>query len=119
MPRQSLIDYLLQYAGPGADTAFVQRSGYRTERWSYTEVARLAERCAREYEAKGVSPGDRVILWGGNSPEWVAAFRGCVLRGAVAVPMDRGSTPDFVGRVAQQVDARLVILPQEKARDGA
>ena len=42
MPRQSLIDYLREYPGRGRSTAFVQRSGYRTSRMSYQEVAGLA-----------------------------------------------------------------------------
>ena len=30
-----------------------------------------------------------MLLWGDNCAEWVGAFFGCMLRGAVAVPMDR------------------------------
>jgi long-chain acyl-CoA synthetase len=109
MPRQSLIDYLLEYPKHGRSAAFVQRSGYRTSRWSYLEVAGLAAQCAREFERLGIAPGDRILLWGRNSAEWVAAFFGCILRGAVAVPMDRGATADFALRVARQVDAKLLL----------
>src|ERR1700745_2715686 len=107
MPRQSLIDYLREYPKHGRSTAFVQRSGYRTSRWSYLEVANLAAQCAREFERLGIAPGDRILLWGRNSAEWVAAFFGCTLRGAVAVPIDQGATPDFAGRVAPQGGATL------------
>jgi long-chain acyl-CoA synthetase len=110
MPRPSLIDYLREYPKHGRSIAFVQRPGYRTSRWSYLEVATLAAQCAREFEVLGIAPGDRVLLWGRNSAEWVAAFFGCILRGAVAVPMDPGATADFARRVAQQVDARLLLV---------
>ena len=113
MPRQSLIDYLLRYEKLGRDTAIVQRSGYRTERWSYRDIAGLAARCAREYERRGIAPGDRILIWGRNSAEWVAAFLGCILRGAVAVPVDQGATSDFALRVAQQVGARLVLADRQ------
>jgi long-chain acyl-CoA synthetase len=113
MPRQSLIDYLSQWSRNGRDTAFGQPSGYRLVRWSYRDVAGLAAQCARELEARGIGLGDRVLLWGHNSAEWVAAFRGCILRGAVAVPIDQGATPGFAGRVAQEVDAKLVIAAGE------
>jgi long-chain acyl-CoA synthetase len=109
MPRQSLIDYLQEYPRHGHGTAFVQRSGYRTSRTSYGDVAGLAAQCAREFERLGIAPGDRILLWGRNSAEWVAAFFGCILRGAVAVPMDQGATADFAGRVARHVDARLLV----------
>ena len=113
MPRQSLIDYLQEYPRHGRSTAFVQRSGYRTSRMSYRDVAGLAAQCAREFERVGIAPGDRILLWGRNSGEWVAAFFGCILRGAVAVPMDRGATAEFAGRVARQVDARLLLADRE------
>src|SRR5580704_583828 len=107
MPRRSLIDYLREYPKHGRSTAFVQRSGYRTSRTTYAEVAALAAQCAREFEGLGIAPGDRILLWGRNSAEWVAAFFGCILRGAVVVPMDQGATAEFADRVARQVDAKL------------
>ena len=113
MPRQSLIDYLQEYPKHGRSTAFVRRSGYRTSHTSYRDVAGLAAQCAREFERLGIAPGDRILLWGRNSAEWVAAYFGCILRGAVAVPMDQGATADFAGRVARQVDARLLLADRE------
>jgi long-chain acyl-CoA synthetase len=116
MPRQSLIDFLQEYARHGRSTAFAQRSGYRTLRWSYRDVADLAAQCARELERLGVAPGDRVLLWGRNSAEWVAAFFGCILRGAVAVPMDQGAAADFAARVAGQAWACPLFLAPYPAR---
>jgi len=113
MPRRSLIDYLSEYPKHGRSKAFVQRSGYRTSRMSYLEVAGLAAQCAREFDRLGIAPGDRIMLWGRNSAEWVAAFFGCILRGAVAVPMDQGATAEFACRVAQQVDAKLLLADRD------
>jgi long-chain acyl-CoA synthetase len=113
MPRRSLIEYLHEYPKHGRETAFVERSGYRTARWSYREVAELSAQCAREFARLGIAPGDRVVLWGRNSAEWVAAFFGCILSGVVAVPMDEGAPAEFVHRVAQQVDARLVLADRD------
>ena len=107
MPRQSLIEYLQEYSRRGRDIAYVYRDGYRTERASYREIAQRAAQCARELERLGVGPQDRVLLWGRNSGAWVAAFFGCILRGAVAVPMDHGATPEFARRVARDVDAKV------------
>ena len=118
MPRQSLIDYLREYSRHGRSLAFVQRSGYRTARTSYRETAELAAQCAREFERIGIAPGDRILLWGRNSAEWAAAFFGCLLRGAVAVPLDKGATADFVSRVAQRVDARLLLRDRENVLSG-
>ena len=109
MPRKSLIDYLREYSRHGRAAAFVQHSGYRTVRTSYAEVIGLAAQCARELEHRGIQPGERVLLWGRNSTEWAVGFWGCVLRGAVAVPLDQASSPEFAGRVAQEVEPKLVL----------
>src|SRR6266853_1110558 len=113
MPRRSLIEYLAGYGRLGRSIAFGERSGYRVARWSYHDVASVAARFARELEARRIGPGDRVVLWGRDSAEWVGAFFGCILRGAVAVPMDQGATANFAGCVAQQVDAKLLVIARE------
>jgi long-chain acyl-CoA synthetase len=91
------------------DIAYAGPAGYRTARRSYRWVAETSARLARDLEARGVVPGDRILLWGPNSGEWAAAFWGIIVRGAVVVPIDWASTPDFARRVAQQVNAKVVI----------
>jgi len=113
MHRRSLAEYLSEYAEQGRDLAYLERRGYRVIRWSYQDVAGLAAQFARELSVRGIGPGDRVLLWGRNSGEWVAAFFGCILTGAVAVPMDQGATTEFAHRVARQVAAKLLVVDQE------
>ncbi|MDP9267374.1 MAG: AMP-binding protein [Acidobacteriota bacterium] len=113
MPRDSLAQYFQDLRRWGSGTAYVHHRGYRWERWSYRRVADTAARFARLLESRGVARGDRVVVWGENCAEWGVAFVGCVLRGAVVVPMDKVATPDFVRRVAEQVDAKLVISSRE------
>lgn len=97
------------------DVAYVHRRGYRTERWTYGEVASYARRFAGELERRGVGRGGHVMIWGENCAEWAVAFLGCILRGAVAVPMDRIATPDFAKRVAAFVGADVVVCGRTEA----
>ena len=113
MERRSLVEYLDHFLQRGHETAYVQRRGYRTARWSYRRVADLAFQFARELDARAITKGERVLLWGPNSAEWVAAFLGCALRGVVVVPLDDVATPDFALRVHQQVDAKLLVGSRE------
>jgi long-chain acyl-CoA synthetase len=106
---QSLAEYAQLHLALGAETAFVHARGFRTLRWSYRQTAELAFRFARELETRNIGKGDRVMLWGENCAEWVGAFFGCALRGAVAVPMDRIAAPEFAQRVAGDVDAKLIL----------
>jgi long-chain acyl-CoA synthetase len=84
-----------------------------------TLAAELTFQFARELERRSIGKGDRVMLWGENCAEWVAAFFGCMLRGAVAVPMDRISAPEFARRVASDVDAKLIICSSALAHEVA
>src|SRR5947207_1140827 len=117
MPRRTILECLNNFERFGPEVAYVQRRGYRTERWSYRKVFELSAQVARELEARGINKGDRVLLWGENSAQWVAAFFGCALRGAVAVPMDRIAAPEFAGRVAQQTQAKLALCSRELLPD--
>jgi long-chain acyl-CoA synthetase len=113
MERSSLLEYLPNFLRRGRETAYVQRRGYRSVRWSYRQVAETAFRFARELEVRGISGGERVLLWAPNSAEWVAVFLGCALRGVVVVPIDDIATAEFALRVHRQVSARLLVCSRE------
>ncbi|HYN26091.1 MAG TPA: AMP-binding protein [Pyrinomonadaceae bacterium] len=107
--RRSLLSYLDDYLQRGDAIMFAQRRGLRHVRWSYEQLVLTARRIAHELESRGIAKGERVLLCGENSPEWVAAFWGCLLRGAVVVPLDKDSTEQFVFSVRQQTDAKLIM----------
>src|SRR5450432_4100233 len=109
MARSSILEYLDNFRRHAGEAAYVFRRGYRVQRWTYGEVLQNAYRFARELEQRGVGKGDKVVVWGENCAEWVVAFFGCLLRGAIVVPIDKIAAPDFAQRIAQQVDARLCV----------
>lgn len=107
--RQSLVEFVNEYGARRDEVAVAQRRGYRMERWTYGRILDDARRFARELEACGVGKSDAVVLWAESSAEWTVVFMGCVLRGAVAVPIDAISTAEFVARVARDVNAKLLV----------
>jgi long-chain acyl-CoA synthetase len=111
---KTLVEFVREYGARGGEIAVRQRRGYRMESWSYARIVAEANRVARELEARGLRKGDAVLLWGENSAEWIIAFFGCLLRGAVVVPLDPGSPPGFACRVAGEVGAKLVFRDAEK-----
>jgi long-chain acyl-CoA synthetase len=114
----AMSDYVGILQRLGDETAYSQREGYRTVRYSYREVARMAYGFSAELAARGIRKGDRVGLWGPNSAAWVAAFFGCAYRGVVAVPMDEAASPDFAMRVFRHVDAKLLVSSRDHAELG-
>ena len=102
-----------------ADRAYGKRCGYRMQWFTYAQVLQMASHVATELEQRGINKGDRVMLWGPNSAEWVAAFFGCALRGVIVVPMDHAASADFFARVARQVDAKLTICSRDHSSAGS
>jgi long-chain acyl-CoA synthetase len=76
----------------------------------------MASRFRRELELRGISKGERVVIWAPNSAEWVGVFLGCLLSGVVVVPLDDIATVDFALRVCQRVGARLLVCSREHAQ---
>jgi long-chain acyl-CoA synthetase len=93
----------------GREIAVVRTEGNRRRAATYGEIAGLAGRFAALLAEHHVEPGDRILIWGENSAEWIAAFHGCILRGALAVPLDAFGSAEFAARVAADVQPRLAV----------
>lgn len=113
MARQSLVEYFRADSRPQNETAVVARRGYRLTRWRYQDLLHAAAHFSVRLRSQGVSKGDRVLLWGQNSGEWVAAFLGCLFCGAVVVPMDVIADKDFARRAAEQAGVRVAVIGRE------
>jgi long-chain acyl-CoA synthetase len=104
--------------------AVVRFQGNRRRVTTYGQIAHLAGRFAALLAQRAIGPGDRVLLWGENGAEWIAAFHGCIARGVLAVPLDAYGTAEFAARVAADVQPKLAVgdalllrqLPSEYSR---
>ena len=114
MKRDTLLDYFDERLR--GDTEFlVHDDGYRVRRHSYDDVRRAATAFAARLAGAGIGAGNAVLFWGENRPEWIVAFWGCLLRGALVVPIDYRASSDFLGSIARRVDARLLLAGDDVA----
>jgi long-chain acyl-CoA synthetase len=79
-------------------------------RVSYGAAAAAASGFAARLRTAGIAPGERILFWCENRPEWVVALWGCLLEGVIAVPIDFRSSVTVVQRIAGIVDARALML---------
>jgi long-chain acyl-CoA synthetase len=107
--RTHLATVLDEFRRYNRDFAVIRMQGNRRRETTYAELARLAGRFSALLAARGIGQGDRVVLWAENSAEWVAAFYGIILRGALAVPLDAYGSPEFTARVTEDVRPKLVV----------
>jgi len=113
---ETLVDLLARSARRYPERkAAVMRQGVRTIKYNYRDLERRAHAYASLLEAHGVGPGDRVVIWAQNQPEWSAAMFGTFIAGAVVVPLDIRSSRDFVERVISQTEPALAFAGRPQA----
>jgi long-chain acyl-CoA synthetase len=114
MPRENLTSLFRDFERFPRDRAIVYSHGYRHSSWSYEKLSATALLFAKVLQSRGIRSNDRILLWASNSAEWVAAFWGCLLLGAVAVPMDDSASPDFACRVVGDSQIKLIVASRNK-----
>ncbi len=111
-PRQSLWQNLADTA-----TRIPQRTGLRflDTALSWAEMQALAERVAGCLRAAGVRRGDRVILFGQNSPQYILGYYAILRADAVAVPVNPMNKADELGHYIVDSGARTAITASDIA----
>ena len=106
---RTLQDLLAEIERLGNREAIVHNRGFRTTRWTYRDLFQHVQGVMAHFDERGLEPGDRILLWGENRPEWLATFWAAVARGITVVPMDFRSSATLVSRVQDEVDAKLLV----------
>lgn len=79
------------------------------ERWSYARLMAAVRGCGAGFLARGLRPGDRVLLRLGNEVAFPVAFLGAVAAGLVPVPTSAALTGAEVARMAAVVAPALIV----------
>ena len=104
--NENIYDAFLGTVGTYRDkTALI----YLGEKYSFTRLRELSERIGTGFSALGVRPGDRVIQYIPNSPQWILSWLGLQYIGAVAVPVSPIYTAHDMGYIARDSGARVIL----------
>ena len=115
MTRNTLLDFFDERVRTASEF-FVYDDGLRTRTYTYDDVRRAAIGFAHRLQTAGIEPGQNVVVWGENRPEWIAVFWGCLLARAVVVPIDYRASRHFLARVVALVSARFVVIGDDVPR---
>src|SRR5689334_8682488 len=116
MPRRTLLDFYADLAATPGEFV-VYDDGYRSWSYSYAEVTDAASAFAARLRSERIGKGEAVTIWAENRAEWLSALWGCLLEGVVLVPIDYRASADFLLRVANIVQARVVLVGDAVDRD--
>lgn len=92
----------------GDKIAFIMKIGYRTEKFTYSEVYNLSREVALFLRSLGVGKGDKVLVLAPNSPYWGILFWGAMLNGSILVPVNTQSTPEMIDKIIKNTQAKIV-----------
>jgi fatty-acyl-CoA synthase len=83
---------------------------------SYAQLKREADALAGWLQKRaGVKPGDRVLLYMQNSPQWLIAYYGALRADAVVVPVNPMNRANELKRYAEDSGAEVAVCSQELA----
>lgn len=85
-------------------------------RYTYRQIKERSEAQASMWQEMGLQPGDRVLLQGDNSPEWVIAYLAASTLGLCVVPVDPQTPPAEIWRLVEFTRARGLIAPEASHR---
>ena len=103
-----LLDDCVRKFGP--NPALMVKPTYKYLVWTYRDLWRVSGRVASWLQERGVGKGDRILIWAPNMPQWAMAWFGAFRAGAVPVPLDVRSAPDFVSRVSGLTEPKLALV---------
>jgi acyl-CoA synthetase (AMP-forming)/AMP-acid ligase II len=77
---------------------------------SHAELHDQVRELARRYVGHGLAPGERVVVWGPNSIEWVIAALAATYAGATLVPANSRYTGHEVADLVDRTGATVVMV---------
>ena len=84
-------------------------------RVTYSELGKRAGQFAAALRQMGVEEGGRVLLLSENSPEWVIAYFGISLAGAISVPLLTGFSSEQIQNIAAHCGTSAICLSRAMA----
>jgi long-chain acyl-CoA synthetase len=81
---------------------------------TYAELEARSNAIANGLIGAGVAPGDRVMIYGTNSWQWMVAYFAAAKTGAVVNPVNVMLTPAEVGYIIENSGTRCVIAAADK-----
>ncbi|MFI6033545.1 AMP-binding protein [Streptomyces sp. NPDC051315] len=78
--------------------------------WTYRELHRTSRAFGAWLDARGLRPGDRLVVQAPSRRDLVALFYGAVSRGVVFVPLNPGMKPFHLQSVLGNAEPALVIV---------
>ena len=110
-PPASIVEEFVRHAESTPEKTCLRFEG---ERWTYDRLRGRAETFAAALRTWGLQPGERVALFLGNSPDFLAAYLGTHLAGGVVVPVNTQYRRGELRHIFEDAGVRLCLTDGER-----
>jgi long-chain acyl-CoA synthetase len=87
------------------------------KKWTYKELLDLIIKRANEIKSKGIKKGDRIAIYGPNSPGWVTTYLAIQWIGGIGVPLDNRLSLRMVHYLVNDSEAKLLFTTSDVASE--
>ncbi|MEQ8341733.1 MAG: class I adenylate-forming enzyme family protein [Marinovum algicola] len=106
----NLAGFVLRHASAQPDKIALALLGpSRAERWSYARLEGAVRGIATGLLQRGLTPGDRVLMRLGNTPDFPLAFLGCIAAGLIPVPTSAQLSDPETARIIDILSPALIL----------
>lgn len=106
----NLAAFVLRHAADLPDKIALSLMGpARATRWNYARLESTVRGIATGLLARGLAPGDRVLMRLGNTPEFPLAFLGCIAGGLIPVPTSAQLSAPETAKIIEIVSPALIL----------
>src|SRR6266567_4248633 len=81
---------------------------------TYRQLRERASGFAGYLQGQQVEKNDRICIWSPSCMNWMVAYLGALLVGAIVVPLDINTKEGFLTRIVQTTEARLLITTRKQ-----
>jgi long-chain acyl-CoA synthetase len=81
---------------------------------NYSTLQERVHRFTGYLQAQKLAKGERILLWSANRIDWMVAYLGALLLGAVVVLLDVNSNEEFLTKIALTTEAKYLITTQKE-----
>src|SRR5215210_5231918 len=107
----SVVEAFVRHAGSTPEKLCLYFEG---ERWTYERLRGRAETFAAALRSWVLRPGERVALFLGNSPDFLAAYLGTHLASGVVVPVNTAYRQVELRHIFDDAGVRLCLTDEER-----
>ena len=116
---RNLVDLFEKSAAINGDKPFLwgkvgAKADARYQPWSWSQARDHVHRLARAFRAKGLKPGDRVLLVSENRPEWPIIDIAVMRAGGVTVPAYTTNTESDHLHLLTDSGAKIAVVSNDK-----